>query len=124
MDDAREISIEQAQAYQATGRKVKAPKPAKVSKLAQIKGPGAKAAEEVAVAPERVYIRLISAKDNDILMALKQTIDEHSGPTEVVLVLGPETGKQAIKLPTGMKNEDAALSKLQQLVGAENVKVR
>ncbi len=129
VDDAREITVEQALAYQATGRKLKVPKPAKVSRVAQMRGPGAKAAvaedsQPVVPAPERVYIRLVSAQDNNTLLALKQAIDEFAGPTEVVLVLGPESNKQAIKLPTGMKSEDAALNRLQQLVGSENVKVR
>ncbi|HSH55608.1 MAG TPA: hypothetical protein VK983_02160, partial [Candidatus Limnocylindrales bacterium] len=90
-----------------------------------LKGPGAKPATDMApvAAPERVYIRLESAADNSTLLALKQAIDEFNGPTEVVLVLGPDGNKQAIKLPTGMRSEDAALSRLQKLVGPENVKV-
>ncbi|HSH18429.1 MAG TPA: DNA polymerase III subunit alpha [Candidatus Saccharimonadales bacterium] len=126
VDDAREITAEQAEAYKARGRKPKVPKIVKKRShaLSGIKGPGAKAVDEVTAAPERVYIRLADAADSAVLMALKQAIDENKGPTDVVLVLGPDASKQAIKLPTGMNNAEPALTKLQQLVGAENVKVR
>lgn len=125
VDDAREITAEQAIAYQARGRKPKVPKPAK-KKVPLMKGPGAKGvnAAEDAAPPERVYIRLADAGDSQMLMSLKQAIDENQGPTDVVLVLGPDASKQAIKLPAGMNSTEPALAKLQQLVGHENVKLR
>ncbi len=123
VDDAREITVEQALAYQVTGRKVKAPKPAKTSKLSKMKGPGAKAADEVTLPPERIYIRLVNVGDNQALLDLKQAIDENAGTTEVVLVLGPDSSKQAIKLPGGMSRDDAALARIQKIVGTENVKL-
>jgi DNA polymerase-3 subunit alpha len=137
-DDAREITFEQAQAYKARGRKKAVPKAVKGTKLVAIKGPGAKGvsasvtspvaqsdpeAQSAPPAPERVYIRLVSASDNATLMSLKQTIDEHRGPTEVVLVLGADNQKQIIKLPVGLAKELPALQKLQSLVGTDNVKV-
>lgn len=124
VDDAREITAEQAQAYKARGRKPKVPKVAK-KKATATPGPGAKATDDIPLAPpERVYIRLSDGGSSEVLMELKKTIDENQGPTDVVLVLGPDASKQAIKLPTGMTNTDVTLSRLQQLVGTENVKVR
>lgn len=122
VDDAREITVDQATAYQATGRKKKVPKPAKATKV-PMKGPGAMAADSAVASPERVYIRLVGGSDNDTLMSLKQAIDEHVGSTEVVLVLGPEASKQVIKLPMMMSRDDVALGRLQKLVGIENVKL-
>lgn len=125
VDDGREITAEQAAAYKATGRKPKVPKGGKrKSSALAMRGPGAKAVDEQMLVAEKVYIRLSDTSNSEILMALKQAIDENRGSTDVVLVLGPDTSKQAIKLPTGMNNAEPALSKLQQLVGAENVKVR
>lgn len=145
VDDAREITFEQAQAYTPRGRKKQAPKtgnPAR-KKLAAIRGPGAKGVnsgsdrgtsrglqddesvagpEAPAPVPERVYIRLMSS-DNETLMELKQAIDEFKGSTEVVLVLGADTAKQIIKLPMGVAKDQSALERLQTLVGRENVKV-
>ncbi|HEX8226476.1 MAG TPA: DNA polymerase III subunit alpha [Candidatus Saccharimonadales bacterium] len=139
VDDAREITFEQAQAYKARGRKKAIPKPLKGKQLVAMKGPGAKAANATSSgkpiddeagpapvreqAPERVYIRIAQADDNMLLLSLKQTIDDHQGATDVVLVLGPDTQKQVIKLPGGMTKDIAALQMLQKLVGTENVKV-
>ncbi len=132
VDDAREITYDQAQAYKARGRKKAVPKPTKLSKLPVMKGPGAKAAAvkpstidaappSALPNPERVYIRLADAYDNDTLLLLKAVIDAHQGTTDVVLVLGADNQKQIIKLPVGMNKDQSALEHLQSLVGAENV---
>jgi DNA polymerase-3 subunit alpha len=121
--DAREITIEQANAYQKTGRK---PKELKPTKKVLMKGPGAKAVSEkpVSLQPARVYIRLNDSKDHKVLMTLKEAIDKHQGDTEVVLVLGQVDNRQAIKLPSGIRKDEEALASLVSLVGADNVRVR
>jgi len=120
VDDAREVTAAQAEAYQPTGKKAKVPK-AKSAAAAVLRGPGAKAA--VTSSP-RLYIRLQSSEDPKILMTLKETLDAFAGPTEVVLVLGSSESRQAIKLPTGIDRESDAVTKLEQLVGASNVKIQ
>ncbi len=116
VDDAREITSQQAAAYEATGKKAKSPR---------VK---AKAAVPYKKEPkphhERVYIRLASSSDQQVLLSLKKTIDSHQGETEVVLVLGGDTSKQAIKLPGGIDRQSDGLVKLQELVGTENLVVR
>lgn len=124
VDDAREITAEQASAYQATGRTPKAPRATKAAAV----GPGAKAATVDAdldtVSPSRLYIRLSNSSDEQVLISLKQTIDNHQGNTEVVLVLGESAAKQAIKLPGGIDHNGDGLAQLEALVGADNVKLR
>src|SRR3989344_4457581 len=71
--------------------------------------------------PTRVYIRLPNGEDQDTLMLLKQTIDQHQGETEVVLVLGQDNSKQAIKLPMKILNNKTSLKQLSAVVGAGNV---
>ncbi|HEY5668278.1 MAG TPA: hypothetical protein VIR03_03890, partial [Candidatus Saccharimonadales bacterium] len=143
VDDAREITGEQATAYQPTGKKMRPPgskrSPAaavttskgkdpneKFEKKPVAAGPGsalAKGSSAVAEpAPERLYIRLHDSKNQDLLFSLKQSIDENKGDTEVVLVLGPVDSKQIIKLPA--KCDKAALGRLQDLVGEDNVKLQ
>lgn len=114
VDDAREITPQQAEAYQATGKKVKTPKAR------------AKATPSVAAKPanERVYIRLGDTSDEATLLTLKQTIDLHQGKTEVVLVLGEAAQKQAIKLPGGIDPQSEGLAKLKELVGTDNLVIR
>jgi DNA polymerase-3 subunit alpha len=127
VDDAREVTHEQAAAYQSTGRKpreLKAVKPRKGGALkAAVAAVRAEKVEAVPLPgqPSRVYIRLEKSDDHAMLAQLKTTIDAQQGEAEVVLVLGPDSAKQAIKLPTRMNAEPAALERLQSLVGASNV---
>ncbi|HSX33853.1 MAG TPA: DNA polymerase III subunit alpha [Candidatus Saccharimonadales bacterium] len=121
VDDAREITAEQAQAYQATGKKIKLPGTKKTSAAAS---PRAKTSAAAVLAPPRVYVRLESSSDQSLLLALKQTIDNNQGDTEVVLVLGPADSKQIIKLPGKLKSDDATLASLRDTVGAHNVKIQ
>ena len=124
VDDAREVTPEQANSYQPTGKKKKTPTAKKIA-ATHAKGPGAKAIAEPALdTTPRVYIRLSNTEDQHMLMALKAAIDEHQGSTDVVLVLGPDQSRQIIKLPSGIERAPEAISSLQELVGASNVKVQ
>ena len=114
VDDAREITVEQAEAYQATGKKLKVPSAKKVAAI--VTEPAAQ------VGSKRVYIRLHKSDDHDTLLALKQTIDEQVGENEVVLILGADNAKQIIRLPSRVKSDETVLSRLEALVGAGNVK--
>jgi DNA polymerase-3 subunit alpha len=123
VDDAREVTHEQAAAYQTTGRKQRELKVSKRKGSALAAAVSAAKAERVEAVPKptRVYIRLLKSDDHDMLQSLKMTIDAQRGESEVVLVLGPDTAKQAIKLPTRMSSDTAALARLQALVGTANV---
>jgi DNA polymerase-3 subunit alpha len=114
VDDAREITSEQAAAYQATGKKKKVPKSTK--KLLATKS----AAVEKQIA-RKLYVRVENSDDTSILMTLKQAIDEQQGETEVVLVLGADTQKQIIRLPARVE-AGTIIPSLSALVGADNVK--
>jgi DNA polymerase-3 subunit alpha len=117
IDDAREITSQQASAYQPTGKKRRVPK-AKAAAVTK------KAKSESEPINPKVYIRLNSTNDEKTLLTLKQTIDSHKGDTEVVLVLGEATSKQAIKLPGGIDKAGEVLDKLQALVGQDNLVIR
>jgi len=117
VDDAREITSEQATAYEATGKKPKTPKPKKATAKPQ--------ATATAKPPnERLYIRLANTSDQQTLLSLKQTIDSHRGETEVVLVLGEAAAKQAIKLPGGIDRLGDGPTKLRSLVGPDNLVIQ
>lgn len=119
VNDAREITTQQAEAYQSTGKKIKGPgaRGVKVSRI-PVAPP-----KPVQLAPERLYIRVPDTGDQAMLLSLKQTIDQHNGSMDVVLVLGDASAKQAIKLPTGITHSESAMAELAILVGTENVKV-
>jgi DNA polymerase-3 subunit alpha len=124
VDDAREITAEQATAYQETGRKVKVPGTKKAAasvtaaktKVATVKAPTA--------ASPRIYVRLPDSKDQQLLLSLKAIIDGHQGDTEVVLVLGNDSDKQIIKLPMRMTAAEAGIAKLRELAGTTNIKIQ
>lgn len=116
VDDAREVTTEQAAAYEATGRKKKTPKPTKKAvQLTKMSAAPATAA--------RLYVRVEASDDTQTLMTLKSTIDAQHGDTEVVLVVGPEPQKQIIRLPARVSAE-AVMPALSELVGADNVRLR
>lgn len=122
VDDAREITPEQAAAYVLTNKKIKVPKPRKRPTQSAPAGPGAKAI--VSPVPQRLYIRLLNSNDHNLLKKLKQTIDNFKGQTDVVLVLGPEEQKQIIKLPSGIDIASEGPQKLISLMGKQNVLVK
>lgn len=116
-DDAREITPQQAAAYQATGKKKNPPKPAKktVAVVAASK-------PTVEITP-RIYIRLEGSDNQETLVGLREMIDLHRGDTEVVLVLGQPTDKQIIRLPMRMTATEDSIARLSALVGEANVKL-
>ncbi len=124
VDDAREVTHEQAAAYQTTGRKAKNPKPSKTGKKSLSAERNPENILATPVKPNRVYIRLISSTDDQLLTALKTVIDDHAGEYEVVLVLGPDETKQVVKLPGRMSVELAVVTQLKSIVGSENVVVQ
>lgn len=135
VDDAREITSEQALSYRPIGKKMRPPgskksaaeavtatKPRVEKKLennTSKQGPSTANATS-----ERVYIRLHDSQDQQLLLSLKKSIDEAPGKTEVVLVLGPSESKQIIKLPVGITKTLPVLNKLRELVGSNNVKIQ
>ena len=127
VDDAREITSEQASAYVLTEKKVKPPKARTTAKNEPLNGPGAKDAAKNTpdkAAVRRLYIRLPDSDDQLRLKDLKQTIDDFRGSTEVVLVLGKNEQKQAIRLPEGIDISGAGPDKLKTLLGSDNVLVK
>lgn len=144
VDDAREITAEQAMGYQSTGKKMRPPGSKKSAAAAVTiakpkdpnepfkkkpqDGPGSAGAKNSAPTPaikpmpERVYIRLQDSKDQELLVSLKQSIDNAKGDTEVVLVLG--SGKQIIKLPAKVNKDAKTVARLRELVGSDNVKIQ
>lgn len=128
VDDAREITAEQAQGYQATGRKLKLPGQRKGGRVAAasvgaVKSVGSARSVSAPVDP-RLYLRLKDSGNQDLLVSLKRAIDDSPGETEVVLVLGPPENKQVIKLPAKVNPTDTLLSTLGQLAGPTNIKLQ
>lgn len=123
VEDAREITAEQAMAYQPLNKKMKLPKVRKSKSISTITGPGAKGLENKVQPIPRLYVRLLSTNDEQLLKNIKQTIDNNLGNTEVVLVVGDDSSKQIIKLPIGINVKSDGLSDLRNLLGSANVAI-
>jgi DNA polymerase III alpha subunit len=118
VDDAREITVQQAEAYQATGKKLKTPSAGKKRSAAAATPPPA----STSAGPRRVYIRMADSSNRELLMSLKQAIDAKTGDSEVVLILGADADRQIIRLPSRISGDEQSLNQLEELVGAGNVK--
>jgi len=116
-DEAHEITTQQANEYKTVATAASSEAATPVPDDASAAAPAAKDRP----LSERLYIRLQDTSNEEVLLSLKQTIDTHSGPTEVVLVLGEASSKQAIKLPGGIDAAGDGLSKLRELVGTDNL---
>lgn len=122
VDDAREITAEQAANYQETGKRLRLPGQKRGKVMAVSVQNTARTTTQPA--EERVFIRLPNSNDPEVLLSIKSAIDQWRGSTAVVLVVGPSDKKQIIKLPTGIQNTTATIEQLEMLVGAGNIKVQ
>ncbi len=113
VDEAREITPEQASVYQSTGKRQKIPSSKTTATLKKV--------VTESIKDKRVYVRLMNSQDEKMLTALKQIMDDYTGSTEVVLVLGEDDRKQIIKLPSGIEPSKDAMSKLRAAIGTEQV---
>lgn len=112
-NEGREVTFEQAKAYQSTGKKLRVPK-----KISNLKVNSKKSLDN----QKRLYIRLPNTQDQKLLISLKKTIDQHSGLIEVFLVIGDGDKRQIIKLPSKINGQDESLQDIYKIVGESNVK--
>ncbi len=119
VDDAREVTIEQANAYQAAGKKPKKPKAGSKAKVKLAVTANNTVTKE---SEKRIYIRIQHTADEDKLMALKELMDTKTGATSVVLVVGAEESKKVIKLPNSVEPNEQFLTDLAEIFGKPAVK--
>ncbi len=116
VDSAREVTHQEAKTYVAGGKSMKAPK-AKVGRRSPSQ-------LNAATSVDRLYIKLSNSQDQNLLMNLKQTLDEKVGETEVVLVIGDGDNRQIIKLPSKVTSDEETVMSIKELVGNANVKLQ
>lgn len=117
VDTIEEIDYDEATKYQPSESK----KPTKKLSAATVAKKKPKLTKEIL--PKRLFIRLDSSEDQKLLISLKQTIDEHNGDTDVLLVFGSSDNKQIIKLPMRVNPNENSINRLSDLVGSENIKL-
>jgi DNA polymerase III subunit alpha len=70
----------------------------------------------------RVYVRMSDTNNEKALARLKSMIDDRPGTVPVVLVVGDDNQKQAIKIPSLVTPDEEFISSLSEIFGAEHVK--
>lgn len=117
-EDARIITVAQAEAYESTGKTKKTPKKSSKKTVTP-----ASTDQTPSISTEkRVYIRLQDTEDHDQLTSLKSVIDSKLGQTPVVLVIGADDDKKIIKLPTQVSPSDELIAALSEIFGESSVK--
>ncbi len=119
VDGAREITHEQALAYQSTGKKKRTPKPAPIKKVPMSKS--STKAQSAKPAEKRVFVRMQKSDDRQ-LTELKGAIDKNPGTTQIVLVVGSDNKKQIIRLPNTINPTEEFLANIQGVFGQDQVK--
>lgn len=120
VDEAREITPEQAKAYMPTGKKQTI-----IHTLAVTGSSPVKKSEQSIQSklPPRLFVRLDTSQDIERLTGIKTIIDSSSGVTEVILVVGKENDQKAIRLPGRINPSESAIEQIGNLVGIENVRL-
>jgi DNA polymerase-3 subunit alpha len=129
VDSAQIISLEDAKNYQPIGERLKIKAPKKSKKTESKKNNFVAASVDGTNSYQsannqknrKLFIRLISSDNNEVLQNLKKTMDSFPGDIEAVLVIGDS--KQAIKLPMKVDYTDELKSQLVDLVGTGNIKL-
>lgn len=131
VDQANIVSEEDAKAYQSTGKKVKPPKGTKPTGknssgngLPPV-GPSMPSTPPPAPpATPKLFVHLKDPNDSEKLLALKKVASEHPGENELILVLGEETKKTALRLPFKIHIKDELTAKLNELFEPSCVAVK
>jgi DNA polymerase-3 subunit alpha len=120
VNEAREITPEQAAAYMSTGKKVKFAT-SKNQKPSTTNASKKKPDEILEEQTKRLYIRIKSTKQQDDLISIKKILDSSHGDIEVVLVIGEKTKQEAIRLPQKAEVNDKLITELRGKLGDENI---
>lgn len=127
-ETVREISADEAKNYQPTGERITVSEPVKRARRStKPDGAGEQSAKKTSATQDlpRLYLRVVDSNDQSLLLSLKETLDKYpSGEREVVLVTGPDSGKQIIKLPLKTSCDTAQVAALKDLLGETNVIIR
>lgn len=116
VDQANLVSENDAKAYQSTGKKPKPPKGSKPTKPTS-SGSGLPPPEPPKSSSpplQKLFIHLKDPNDSEKLLALKRVASEHPGENELILVLGENTSKTALRLPFKIDIKDELTSRLHE----------
>lgn len=124
-DDISLLSADDLDAYHSTGKKMKAPTPAKIKTVAvEIKNAAPVTVETHAIESDaKLYVHVKDPDNHEALKSLKKLCSLHPGTQNVILVLG-DNKKSAIKLPFTIEANDVLVGELVKAIGEDCVVLR
>lgn len=116
VEEAIELDLQTVESYQPTGNDYVIPaegtlKPRRNGRVD-------------AIPANNLYLRVLDAADQTILIGIKKLIESSPGHTNVVLVLGDAENKTPMKLPIKSSTDSRLIGALKDFIGAENVILR
>ena len=140
-DELELVNERELAKYEATGEKMQAPtsrapyrprvsRSASAAKSTSELGPSSAPSQAAAmpvieaVAQKTLYLRVQDAHDTEQLLAIKAICGKYSGEDHVVLVLGEEPSKKALRMPFKVSADDDCIGGLVKLLGEDAVVVK
>lgn len=111
VDQANIVSEEDAKMYQAKGKKPKPPKGSSPTKKEKPTGLPPLMNTPPST-PSKLFVHIKDPNDNEKLLALKRVASEHPGDQELILVLGEESSKTALRMPFKVDIQEELTSQL------------
>jgi DNA polymerase-3 subunit alpha len=127
VDQANLVSEEDVKAYQSTGKKPKPPKSSKPKKPSSPQSsnlPPRTPSHKSPVTSPKLFVQLKDPNDSERLLALKTVSVDHPGSDEVILVLGQDDAKTALRMPFTVTVADELISKLRDIFDPASVAVK
>ena len=117
VDQANLVSEEDAKSYRSTGKKPKPPKPGAGSKKSSNTPSGLPPLDppkSVTTSMPKLFVHIKDPNDNTRLLALKKVAAQHPGENELILVLGEEAAKTALRMPFKIDIKDELTKQLHE----------
>lgn len=118
-DSMKQITEDHVLHHTSTGKKPKLPKAAKPAEPKK----QYKVLDE-SEPVKKLYVQIKDPEDQEKLVSLKTIASEYPGETELILVLGEDTKKTALKMPFSVKIGDELETKLKEVFEPTCVAIR
>jgi len=117
VESARIIDRDEALTYEPKGVTVEL----EVSTYNKRKKPTQNDNQEIIPKVTKLFVRIADTNEPKTLISLKKLLETKNGQTEVVLVMGPQLDRQAVRLPFRVTVDEETIREIAELVGSGNV---
>ncbi|MCB9822717.1 DNA polymerase III subunit alpha [Candidatus Nomurabacteria bacterium] len=122
-DQANIVTEEDAKAYQPKGKKPKPPKGSKPTPKNPSNSPKG-STNDKPIQKQTLFVQIKDPADHDRLLKLRELASSYSGDQSVVLVLGDEDSKTAMRMPFKVKIGEELTSKLHEFFEEKCIAIR